>query len=58
VETVPGVTTTITIPKDGNSYPTLTVLRDEAHFGLPLPARKKKNEEKRRSERAMKESRL
>jgi seryl-tRNA(Sec) selenium transferase len=30
VETVPGVTTNITIPKDGNRYPTLTVNWDEA----------------------------
>jgi len=30
VETVPGVTTDITIPKDGNRYPTLTVHWDEA----------------------------
>ena len=30
VETVPGVTTEITIPEDGNRYPTLTVQWDEA----------------------------
>jgi seryl-tRNA(Sec) selenium transferase len=35
-ETVPGVTTTITIPKEGNSYPTLTVLWDERAFGLTV----------------------
>jgi uncharacterized pyridoxal phosphate-dependent enzyme len=36
VETVPGVTTNITIPKEGNSYPTLTVLWDEKRFGLTV----------------------
>ncbi len=36
VETVPGVTTNITIPEEGNSYPTLTVLWDEARFGLTV----------------------
>jgi uncharacterized pyridoxal phosphate-dependent enzyme len=36
VQTVPGVTTTITIPKEGNSYPTLTVLWDEKAFGLTV----------------------
>jgi seryl-tRNA(Sec) selenium transferase len=36
VETVPGVTTNITIPKEGNSYPTLTVLWDEKAFGLTV----------------------
>jgi seryl-tRNA(Sec) selenium transferase len=36
VQTVPGVTTTITIPKEGNSYPTLTVLWDEQAFGLTV----------------------
>lgn len=36
VETVPGVTTSITIPKDGNSYPTLTVAWDEKAFGLTV----------------------
>jgi hypothetical protein len=34
VETVPGVTTDITIPQDENSYPTLTVTWDEKKFGL------------------------
>jgi L-seryl-tRNA(Ser) seleniumtransferase len=36
VETVPGVTTKIEIPEDGNSYPTLTVNWDEAKFGLTI----------------------
>ena len=36
VETVPGVTTTITIPEGSNSFPTLTVLWDEKKFGLTL----------------------
>jgi L-seryl-tRNA(Ser) seleniumtransferase len=36
VETVPGVTTNIYIPKGGNSYPTLTVLWDEKRFGLTV----------------------
>jgi uncharacterized pyridoxal phosphate-dependent enzyme len=36
VKTVPGVTTTIEIPEDGNSYPTLTVLWDEKAFGLTV----------------------
>jgi seryl-tRNA(Sec) selenium transferase len=36
VETVPGVTTDISIPTDGNSYPTLTVNWDEARFGLTV----------------------
>jgi L-seryl-tRNA(Ser) seleniumtransferase len=36
VETVPGVTTKIEIPEDGNSYPTLTVIWDEAKFGLTI----------------------
>jgi len=36
VEVVPGVTTKIEIPEDGNSYPTLTVLWDEARFGLTV----------------------
>ena len=36
VETVPGVTTNITIPEEGNSYPTLTVLWDEQAFGLTV----------------------
>ena len=36
VETVPGVTTEITIPEDGNSYPTLTVNWDEKQFGFTV----------------------
>jgi len=36
VETVPGVTTSIEVPEDGNSYPTLTVKWDEAKFGLTI----------------------
>jgi uncharacterized pyridoxal phosphate-dependent enzyme len=36
VETVPGVTTSIAIPKGGNSYPTLTVTWDEAKFGMTV----------------------
>ncbi len=36
VETVPGVTTTITVPKEGNSYPTLTVKWDEQRFGMTV----------------------
>lgn len=36
VETVPGVTTSIAVPTDGNSYPTLTVSWDEEKFGLTL----------------------
>jgi seryl-tRNA(Sec) selenium transferase len=36
VEVVPGVTTKIEIPEDGNSYPTLTVNWDEAKFGLTV----------------------
>jgi hypothetical protein len=36
VETVPGVTTNITIPEEGNSYPTLAVLWDEKSFGLTV----------------------
>ena len=36
VGTVPGVTTDITIPKTGNSYPTLTVQWDEQKFGLTI----------------------
>jgi hypothetical protein len=36
VETVPGVTTDITIPQDENSYPTLTVTWDEKKFGLTV----------------------
>jgi L-seryl-tRNA(Ser) seleniumtransferase len=34
VETVPGVTTKIEIPPEGNRYPTLTVNWDEKKFGL------------------------
>jgi uncharacterized pyridoxal phosphate-dependent enzyme len=36
VQTVPGVTGTITIPQEGNSYPTLTVRWDEQKFGLTV----------------------
>ena len=36
VETVPGVTTKITVPEDGNSYPTLTVSWDEDSFGFTV----------------------
>jgi seryl-tRNA(Sec) selenium transferase len=36
VDTVPGVTSDIAIPKGGNSYPTLTVNWDEAKFGLTV----------------------
>ncbi len=36
VETVPGVTTEITIPKDGNRYPTLTVNWDEPGWGFTV----------------------
>lgn len=36
VQTVPGVTTSIEIPKEGNSYPTLTVKWDEQRFGLTV----------------------
>jgi L-seryl-tRNA(Ser) seleniumtransferase len=36
VETVPGVTTTITIPKDGNRYPTLTVSWDEQKWNFSV----------------------
>jgi L-seryl-tRNA(Ser) seleniumtransferase len=36
VETVPGVTTDITIPQDENSFPTLTVTWDEKKFGLTV----------------------
>jgi uncharacterized pyridoxal phosphate-dependent enzyme len=36
VDTVPGVTTGITIPTGGNSYPTLNVSWDEAKFGLTI----------------------
>jgi L-seryl-tRNA(Ser) seleniumtransferase len=36
VGTVPGVTTDIHIPEEGNSYPTLTVMWDEKRFGLTV----------------------
>jgi uncharacterized pyridoxal phosphate-dependent enzyme len=36
IQTVPGVTGDITIPQDGNSYPTLTVMWDEQKFGLTI----------------------
>jgi uncharacterized pyridoxal phosphate-dependent enzyme len=36
IDTVPGVTTSITIPTGGNSYPTLSVTWDEAKFGLTV----------------------
>src|SRR6185312_1465726 len=36
VETVPGVTTTITIPKNGNRYPTLTVIWDEQKWNFSV----------------------
>jgi len=36
VETVPGVTSDIKIPTDGNSYPTLTVHWDEKQFRLTV----------------------
>jgi L-seryl-tRNA(Ser) seleniumtransferase len=36
VDTVPGVTTDIAIPKGGNSYPTLSVIWDETTFGLTV----------------------
>lgn len=36
VDTVPGVTTDIEIPQDGNSYPTLTVKWDEQQFGFTV----------------------
>jgi L-seryl-tRNA(Ser) seleniumtransferase len=36
VQTVPGVTTDIQIPKSGNRYPTLTVKWDEAAFQLTV----------------------
>lgn len=36
VETVPGVTTEVTIPQGGNRYPTLTVNWDEEAFGLTV----------------------
>lgn len=36
VETVPGVTTKIYVPEEGNSYPTLRVMWDEQKFGLSV----------------------
>lgn len=36
VETVPGVSTRIYVPEEGNSYPTLRVNWDEARFGLTV----------------------
>lgn len=36
VETVPGVTTKIYVPEEGNSYPTLKILWDEQKFGLTV----------------------
>jgi hypothetical protein len=36
VDTVPGVATNITVPTDGNSYPTLDVSWDEQKLGLTL----------------------
>ena len=36
VETVPGVSTNIYVPEEGNSYPTLRVLWDEQKFGLTV----------------------
>lgn len=36
VETVPGVSTKIYVPEEGNSYPTLKVLWDEQKFGLTV----------------------
>jgi uncharacterized pyridoxal phosphate-dependent enzyme len=36
VETVPGVTTRIYVPEEGNSYPTLRVMWDEQGFGLTV----------------------
>jgi L-seryl-tRNA(Ser) seleniumtransferase len=36
VETVPGVTANIYVPKEGNSYPTLRVDWDEQKFGLTV----------------------
>jgi seryl-tRNA(Sec) selenium transferase len=36
VDTVPGVATNITVPTDGNSYPTLSVSWDEKAMGLTL----------------------
>jgi L-seryl-tRNA(Ser) seleniumtransferase len=36
VDTVPGVTTKIYVPEEGNSYPTLRVMWDEQAFGLTI----------------------
>jgi uncharacterized pyridoxal phosphate-dependent enzyme len=36
VETVPGVSTKIYVPEEGNSYPTLKVIWDEGKFGLTV----------------------
>lgn len=36
VETVPGVTTDISVPREGNRYPTLTVKWDERAWGLSV----------------------
>jgi uncharacterized pyridoxal phosphate-dependent enzyme len=36
VETVPGVSTKIYVPEEGNSYPTLKVIWDEQRFGLTV----------------------
>ena len=36
VETVPGVSTRIYVPEEGNSYPTLRVTWDEQRFGLTV----------------------
>ncbi len=36
IETVPGVATKIYVPEEGNSYPTLRVMWDEAKFGLTV----------------------
>jgi L-seryl-tRNA(Ser) seleniumtransferase len=36
VETVPGVTTKVYVPEEGNSYPTLKILWDEQKFGFTV----------------------
>ena len=36
VETVPGVSTKIYVPEEGNSYPTLRVMWDEGGFGMTV----------------------
>jgi L-seryl-tRNA(Ser) seleniumtransferase len=36
IETVPGVTTDITVPKEGNRYPTLTVHWDEKAWNFTI----------------------